>query len=141
MPIVWRNAFSIGDPSIDANHRHLLVLINAVENVLKIEQPLSLLLTALDELEAYTREHFAREELLMINLQYARYDGHKAAHLELIEQLNDAAKPIRELGDGASQSTLAVPEDVRDNLIGLIRHWLVDHIIKEDMLLKPLLSV
>ncbi len=141
MPIVWRDAFNTGNQSIDADHRHLLTLINTVENALTVEQPLGRLLTAIDKLEAYTREHFAREERLMIDLQYAKYDRHKAAHLELIEQLNHAAKPIRELGDGASQSTGTIPADVRDDLVGLIRHWLVDHIIKEDMLLKPLLSV
>lgn len=141
MPIVWRDAFSIGHDLIDSDHRHLLTLINTVEDVLTMEQPQGKLLAAIDELGTYTKEHFAREESLMINVQYARYDKHKAAHLELIEQLNQAAKPIRDLGDGVSPPTVAVPQEARDGLIGLLRHWLVDHIIKEDMQLKPLLSV
>lgn len=138
MPIVWRDAFSIGYRQIDNDHRHLLDLINIVEGALTGEQALTKLLNAIDDL-TYTRQHFALEERLMMEAMYPGIDRHKAAHLELIEQLRQAAKPIRDLKAAEPLSTLAVPEEARDALIGLLRHWLVDHIIKEDMQLKSVL--
>lgn len=139
MPLVWRDAFSIGYKQIDNDHRHLLDLINIVEFSLTSEQALSKLLNAIDDLAAYTRQHFALEERLMAAAMYANYERHKAAHLELIAQLKQAAKPIQDLAHGESHTTLAVPEEARDALVGLLRHWLVDHIIKEDMQLKSVL--
>lgn len=139
MPLVWRDAFSIGYKQIDNDHRHLLDLINIVEFALTSEQALGKLLNAIDDLAAYTRQHFTLEERLMAAAGYVNYESHKAAHLELIDQLKQAAKPIQDLAHGEAQTTLAVPEQARDALVGLLRHWLVDHIIKEDMQLKSVL--
>ena len=139
MPLVWRDAFSIGYKQIDTDHRHLIDLINMVELSLTGEHPLGKLLDAIDDLFAYTRKHFAFEERLMVFANYANYEWHKAAHLELIEQLKQVAKPVQDLAHGESRSTLAVPEEARDALVGLLRHWLIDHIIKEDMRLKAVL--
>jgi hemerythrin len=41
--------------------------------------------------------------------------------------------------NGDAHSTLDVPQEARDALVGLLRHWLVDHIIKVDMQLKSVL--
>ena len=139
MPLVWRAALSIGYRQIDSDHRHLFDLINIVEVALTSEHALSKLLNAIDDLAAYTRQHFTFEERLMFDAAYANCEGHKAAHLELIEQLRLAAKPIQDLAQGAALTTLAVPEEARDAMVGLLRHWLVDHIIKEDMQLKSML--
>ncbi|MBI5108220.1 MAG: hemerythrin family protein [Rhodocyclales bacterium] len=139
MPIVWRDAFSIGYRQIDDDHRHLLDLINIVEGVLTGEYALGRLFDAIDDLATYTRQHFALEERLMMAAMYPGIDRHKAAHRELIEQLQKAAKPIRELKAAEPLSTLTIPEEARDALVGLLRHWLVDHIIKEDMQLKSVL--
>jgi hemerythrin-like metal-binding protein len=139
MPIVWRDAFSIGYKQIDNDHRHLIDLINDVETALTGEHTLSRLYNAIDDLTAYTRRHFSFEERLMIEASYAHYDLHKVAHLELIEPLKQAAQPILDLKEGDAHTTLAVPEEARDVLVGLLRHWLVDHIIKEDMQLKSVL--
>ncbi|MBI5901252.1 MAG: hemerythrin family protein [Rhodocyclales bacterium] len=139
MPIVWRDAFSIGYKQIDLDHRHLLDLINVVEAALTSEHALSKLLNAIDDLMEYTRRHFTFEERLMADAVYPHFERHKAGHLELIEQLKQAAAPIKVLAAGEAQMTSAVPEAARDALVALLRHWLVDHIIKEDMQLKPFL--
>ena len=139
MPLVWRDALSTGYRQIDSDHRHLFDLINIVEVALTSEHALSKLLNAIDDLAAYTRQHFTFEERLMLDAKYANYARHKEAHLTLIEQLKQVAKPIQELADGEAHTTLAVPEEARDAMVGLLRHWLVDHIIKEDMRLKAVL--
>lgn len=140
MTIVWRDALSVGNDSIDADHRFLLSLINRLEQVLTTDQPSADLLAAIDRLRNYTHEHFGREERIMLNLAYAKYDVHKHAHGELIEQLEQVTRPIRELGESMPATTANLPAAMRDGVIELLRHWLLDHILKEDLKLKPLLA-
>ncbi|MDO9601802.1 MAG: hemerythrin family protein [Rhodocyclaceae bacterium] len=140
MTIAWSEAWSVGNDLIDADHRHLLTLINIFEKVLSTDRPLTDLRAAVDALFDYTQGHFAREERIMLGLQYAKYDHHKHAHGELIEQLKQATQPIRDLGDVMSPSTADLPREIRDSLSGLLRHWILDHILKEDMQFKPLLA-
>ncbi len=140
MPIVWRDAWSVGNDLIDAHHRHLLTLINTVEDLLTTDRPRTELLEAIAQLGNYTDFHFRREEQIMLLVQYAKYDDHKQAHGRLIEQLKQATQPILTPLEEASPTTAGLPEETRDNVVGLLRHWLVAHILKEDFKLKPLLA-
>ncbi|MDP2171021.1 MAG: hemerythrin family protein [Rhodocyclaceae bacterium] len=140
MPVAWREALSVSNNLIDADHQHLLSLINSFEEIFTADRPIADLLAAIGELRDYTHTHFAREERMMLALRYARYDHHKLAHARLIEQLDQAAKPLRELGGVLAATAAALPEEIRDNLVGLLRQWLLEHIMGEDMQLKPLLG-
>lgn len=140
MPIVWRDALSVGNDLIDADHRHLLSLINTVEDLLTTDRPRTDLLEAIDHLGNYTDFHFRREEQIMLRVQYAKYDDHKQAHGRLIEQLKQATQPILTPLEEVSPTTAGLPEETRDNVVELLRHWLVDHILKDDLKLKPLLA-
>jgi hemerythrin len=140
MTIVWRDALSVGNDRIDADHQHLLTLINTLELMLTTEQPFVDLQRAIADLRTYTHDHFAREERIMIALRYVTYDAHKHAHGELIRQLDEATKFIVEQADAATLTTVAVPAAIKESLIALIRSWLVDHIVREDLHLKPLLA-
>lgn len=140
MPIVWREALSIGNDLIDQDHRHLLSLINTVEELLTTDRPCTELLAAIDRLRDYTDFHFTREERIMLRLQYTKYDHHKHAHRSLIDQLTQATRPIRNPAQDLLPTTAGLPEEIRDSVVNLLRHWLLDHILKEDMKLKPLLA-
>lgn len=140
MPIVWRDALSVGNDLIDADHRHLLSLINKVEELLTTDRPRHDLLEAIKQLSDYTDFHFRREEQIMLQLQFSRYDDHKQAHGRLIEQLKIATRPILIADDGAASTTAGLPDEARDKMVELLRHWLVEHILREDMKLKPLLG-
>lgn len=136
MSIVWREALATGNEIIDKDHQRLIELINCVMDALKANQPVGRLKGAMDDLDRYTREHFAREEEMMLARSYARYDSHKAAHLSLMGQLSVAAKPIYALNPDGSE---VLAEEIKSGLVQLLRHWLLDHIIKEDLMLKPIL--
>lgn len=140
MPVAWREALSVSNNLIDADHQHLLSLINSFEEIFTADRPIADLLAAIGELRDYTHTHFAREERMMLALRYARYDHHKLAHARLIEQLDQAAKPLHELGRVLAATAAALPEEIRDSLVGLLRQWLLEHIMGEDMQLKPLLG-
>ncbi len=134
MTIVWREAMSVSNALIDTDHRYLMCLINTVELALHTAQPADILRTVIEQLREYTQQHFEREERIMVAVSFSRYDHHRGQHQQLIRDLNEAAKPVLEAADGA------VPVGARDAMIALLRHWLVDHIFKEDMNFKPILA-
>lgn len=66
----------------------------------------------------------------MLAMRYARYDQHKVQHQLLIRELAAIRAGIEAKGEGD------FPEADCDAVATLFRHWLLDHVVKEDMLLK-----
>jgi len=133
MPILWRPQMSLGNAVLDGDHRYLIALINTVELALRDPAARESLVTVLDQLAAYTVEHFGREERIMGGLGYAGLERHRGAHRELAQRLVEIRAAIEGAADGA-------PPSERDRLAELLRGWLLDHVLKEDLLLKPLLE-
>lgn len=134
MTILWRPAMAIGDDMVDTDHQHLVDHINTVELTLQASGGEASLAGALDALSAYTKEHFEREETLMRVIGYARLAEHREAHHKLRSRLVEIRRHIEE-----AKANVAPPQDVQ-KLIELLRSWLLDHVFKEDMLLKPALA-
>ena len=134
MTLLWREQMSVGNLLLDADHRYLICLINTVELALRSEEDRDILETTLQQLQDYATEHFAREERLQLAIHYARHDAHKASHAELQTELGKIRLKIAVLHDtGTTQA--AAPE-----VIDFLRHWLIDHVFREDMLMKPYLT-
>ncbi len=134
MTILWRPAMAIGDDMVDTDHQHLVDLINTVELALHASDGAASLAGALDALSTYTKEHFEREETLMRVIGYDRLAEHREAHHKLRSRLVEIRRRIED-----AKATVAPPQEVQ-KLIELLRSWLLDHVMKEDMLLKPALA-
>jgi hemerythrin len=133
MPIVWRDQMSVGNALIDNDHRYLLCLVNTVELALRLEENTDLLEVALDQLLQYTRDHFGREEALQVKIQYPGYPAHKAEHQALLEKLLGLQRQLAAAGgEGA-----AGVDPMR--LSDLLRHWVLDHVLKTDMQMRAYL--
>ena len=134
MSLVWRKQLEIGDVSIDTDHKYLICLINTVELTLRTPEHRDVLPVTLEQLVDYTRVHFEREESIMLAMRYTRYDQHKLQHQLLIRELAAIRQQIEAKGEGdfSTEECAAIAT--------LFRHWLVDHLVKEDMLLKPALT-
>ena len=134
MALVWRKELAIGDEQIDTDHKYLICLINTVELTLRIPEHRELLPTTLAQLVDYTHTHFEREESIMLAIRYARYDQHKLQHQLLIRELATIQQKVEAKGS----------EEFSDEecatVATLFRHWLLDHLVKEDMLMKPALT-
>lgn len=122
--IQWREALAVGHEMIDADHKHLLNLINLFEKGAE-----SNIEAALLELVRYTHSHFAREELLQQKAAFPFSAAHKKLHEKLLKDADALMK--RWEASSRSQRTQMVAE-----IGGFLRDWLVDHIIKEDMKMK-----
>lgn len=134
MPLQWREQMSVNNLIIDQDHRYLLCLINTVELSLRHPESTDHLRIALEQLAQYAREHFDREERIQYAIKYSHYVEHKLAHQGLMERLAGLTERI--LAERGDQHLSGDPAE----LTQLLRDWLLDHVLKEDMKLKPHLS-
>ncbi|OOZ37684.1 bacteriohemerythrin [Solemya velesiana gill symbiont] len=135
MTVHWREQLSLGNEIIDMEHRYLICLVNMVTHSLAHPQDsLDDLKYATEQLVDYTKKHFEHEERIQLKIQYAGYADHKAAHQKLMSKIGELHNEIMAMEE-ASQI-----EGKGDEIAELLRSWLLDHVIKEDMKLKPLLS-
>ncbi len=128
MPIVWREQFSVANDVIDADHKYLIEIINSAEQGLT-EKNRAKLATELDRLSSYAREHFKREELIAQAVGYQQVEHLIESHHELVSKLAGINAEI------ASNAEDLPPEAVK-RFGELLRNWLIDHVIKEDLLMK-----
>lgn len=118
----WTAEYSVGNQAIDADHKELFALIDALETASMTDGFLS---DILGKLEHYAKGHFAREEALMRRIEFPGYDEHVVEHRNFVEWL----KTVKATYNRAAES----PFQIGDLVNHFLRHWLVNHIIKEDM--------
>ncbi|OAN47976.1 hypothetical protein A6A04_04235 [Paramagnetospirillum marisnigri] len=130
MSIAWRDAMSVGDPVIDADHRHLVEMINVFEAAIVGTIDHKKVARVLLGLVEYTGEHFKREEDIQLKIRYPYHESHRHGHRDVLRQLT-----------GIVQTYTAARGEERDRMIRdlgkFLREWLVDHIIQSDLRMKP----
>jgi hemerythrin len=85
-PVRWSTRYEVGIEVIDGQHRHLLDLINRLQDALGCGTDLGDLVASLKELVRYTEHHFATEERLMDEVG-ASAERHRGEHQRLLEGL------------------------------------------------------
>lgn len=129
MSLVWREQLSVGNDVIDEDHKYLIGKINQIEGCLK-QGKRSELLDVLDQLSNYAPIHFASEEKIASCVGYADLEPLHQSHEVLLKEL-----------DAVRNEILQATSDVSVERIGtFLREWLINHVIKEDLRLKPFLS-
>lgn len=102
--LVWQEAYDCGNATLDAQHRELFDLANVlIDASFEQRNTPEVLSAALDDLLAHVACHFAAEEALLEQHQYARLAPHKAAHARLLKKASTlkqaAAAGTVSLGD------------------------------------------
>ena len=129
MGLQWREQLSVGNDLIDSDHKHLIDIINQADRGLQAMSRTSLL-TALEELDKYSRVHFSLEEKIAQAVGFLDLGQLHSSHMLLLEALNRIAQEIGEQWN----------KPAADHFGQFLREWLINHVIKEDMLLKPFLK-
>ena len=134
MPVVWKMQLSTGNDLIDLDHKYLIALFNSVELALSKPENLKFLPVFFRQLVDYTREHFAREEVIQVKIKYPYYADHKIEHQNIVEHLENVYTRIQDvMGSGDTEAT---PEQIHEQLdaeiISLAREWVIDHLVKTD---------
>lgn len=129
MGLQWREQLSVGNDLIDSDHQILIDIINKADRSLQAKSREGLLM-ALEELDKYSRVHFTLEERVAQAVGFPDLGQMHTSHVLLMEALNRISQDIGEQWDKAAT----------DQFGQFLRDWLVNHVIKEDMLLKPYLK-
>lgn len=130
MAIAWDDSLTVGHTAIDADHRRMMALIQALDAACGDQVDCDRVGTLLAELARVSAEHFAREEQIQDAVGYPERETHRLAHLMLLKRLDahighfEASCP--EVRHGMAR-TLAAP----------LATWLSTHIAEADMALRP----
>ena len=127
--VVWRDEYSVGVDSLDNDHKKLLTLINHLQTAVHYQTGEEFEKEALDEVVAYTKYHFEREEKMMQDAGYADLEAHKELHREMIAKVEEFVRDYEKRGHEAL-------EDVALYL----KNWLVNHINGTDQEYSSLLK-
>jgi len=129
MSLQWREQLSVGNDLIDNDHKHLITIINQAEDTLATMN-LSSLKSVLNSLADYSKFHFAREEWVAGAAGFPQVPQLHQSHEALIKKLTEVSQELdTELSETAAQ-----------NLVQFLRDWLINHVIKEDLMMKPFLT-
>lgn len=90
MAIEWLDRYSVGDAEIDAQHRTLFGLVNALLAVTDKSHRAE----ALANLFEHTRYHFKHEEALMCSMDYPGLKAHAEQHQNLLTKLGQTSELI-----------------------------------------------
>ncbi len=126
MALQWRDQLSVGNEVIDTDHKYLIEIINKAEISLKANNHYELT-AVFDELMRYGKAHFEREELIAKAVNYPKTDQLHASHCKLFTALDKFKEEI-----GSTWSDVA-----STHFTTLLRDWLIQHVIKEDLPMKP----
>lgn len=130
MLIQWQDKFRIGIEAIDHEHRQLIDLINRIDDAFEAQDRAS---TAehLGDLLAAISAHFALEERVMRENNYAAFAEHKADHERLLDD-------IRDIMDDAEAGR---PDSYREALAPRLDAWFSRHFQTLDAKLHAKLKV
>ncbi|GGX55358.1 bacteriohemerythrin [Saccharospirillum salsuginis] len=119
MTLHWTSDLEIGIPVIDAQHQRIVEYINRVDHAHRTHESAEVL-NVLDELVDYTLSHFAFEETLMEEAGYPFAKAHKKVHQLFARRIDNF------------QQQAKAGEDITEELIHVLKAWLVNHIKRDD---------
>ncbi|MQX35967.1 bacteriohemerythrin [Roseospira navarrensis] len=126
-PLVWSDAWTVGAPEIDRDHRIMADLVNQLPQAFRAPESGWVVGSVLNSLWDYTDYHFGREEALLRAANFPGAAEHAGRHTDLKGQL-------REWLDRYQQDPASVDAPA---LMGFLKGWLMNHILGEDMRYKP----
>lgn len=118
----WSDAYSIGIPEIDEQHKTLFGLLEQLNSAISARRGSTACSEVLKQLVEYTHIHFALEQSLMHLGHYPDYEEHCKLHQSLIEE-------VVALQEKVDTGSVAISFE----LLHFLRNWLTKHILGEDM--------
>ncbi|MBF0305436.1 MAG: bacteriohemerythrin [Alphaproteobacteria bacterium] len=128
--IHWLDSFAIGVAPIDHDHRAFIDLVNQLKDAVDSGAPREELLDITIRFARHAREHFRREESLLRLLRFPGFEEHHQEHADLLEQLTEALADVEAGRRGFG----------REELLLLIKEWIIRHILFVDMKMKSFLD-
>ena len=124
--VAWKDFYSVGDPSLDAQHKQIFGAINELHDAMQKGKDRAVLKPILDHLLQYTLAHFKHEEQVMREHGYPDFAQHKALHDRIRKRTSD----LRE------HAYLVTGHE----LLHFLKEWWVGHIQGVDKKYMPYLE-
>lgn len=128
-PVRWTEAMSLGIPEVDAQHQHLIALLNQLLAASSGDQTSDLFADSLASFSRRVFEHFHYEEQLQEAAGYPGLEEHRAQH---------EAYQIRITG--FCQHSMGDSEALPRHLLEFLRDWWVGHLLYEDTRFRDFLA-
>lgn len=128
MPLMeWEDRMSVGVREIDAEHRHLVDMLNELFYAMKQGAGQAKLGEILNGLIAYTDAHFRHEEFLFEKTGYPDMEMHIKEHNNLRKQVME----IQNRYTSGEQETLTI------ETLTFLKSWLINHTTGSDKKFGP----
>ncbi len=108
---------------VDDDHRKLVEMVNSLHLAMKDEEGSAKVEKIIDGLVSYAETHFSREVEMLRKFSYPELDGHMVKHDLLVARLKELSEKYRH-----GEFTVVM------DLLTLAKDWLVEHILRTDML-------
>lgn len=131
MRYVWSEHLSVGNETIDLDHKVLIGLIDGVVHAMEY-QNCSVLSQAFELLDNKLRTHFHNEECIADAVKFP-FTKNKEAHRFLLKEIGLIKNEL--LGKNG-----VCCEDAVKHFSDLLKRLLIDHITMNDMPMKPILQ-
>ena len=119
--VSWKPRYSVHIDAIDRQHQTLVALIRQLQEAMWEARGRAFQNTLVDQLAAYTREHFLFEEDMLSKLGYEALAEHVEQHRTLTSQVCELQQKLH---DNVAISNAS--------LMLFLRNWLTDHIMRHD---------
>ncbi len=119
--LTWNEKLSVGVEEIDNQHKHMMHLINDIDETVKSGGAYLQLAPSIGELVSYARMHFGNEEKLLKLNQCPDFEAHRHNHIMLLKELTDLQKKA----ESASM-------DQFKELMSILKLWFPGHILGVD---------
>lgn len=131
MGSTWKNFWSVGNAIIDSEHRNLLEMAYGIEAMIK-KGDISAVSQELEQFEYWLCDHFENEEEIALAINFDFFKN-GLEHQKLLEEFHRMKDELMSYGN-------TLPTGAAKRYSHFLDEWLVAHILKEDMLMKPLLQ-
>ena len=127
--IEWKEEYSVGNASVDQEHKLLITQVNKLYEQLKLPLDTGTIESMLTDIQVDISTHFALEELLMQEAGFVEFEDHKQDHDCLLDQIDDMIFHLAE-----------DKETGRELLINRLSDWFINHLKRFDARLHSQLS-
>jgi len=128
MLLDWENQLSVGNTTIDDQHKKLISLLNDLHAAMQQGKGKEIISKTLHDLVEYTDYHFGAEEELFHGTAYPGVEAHMVEHQNLIQT-------VSKLQDDYESGKVMISSET----LVFLKNWVTNHIMKTDQGYKTFL--
>lgn len=118
---VWTKEFESGNREIDHDHMMLAAQVNQLHDLIVNSYPIDTIHDSITSLTKYIREHFVREETIILSKGFVNYMEHRSIHNRLLSEYEIILKKAMN-GDISLAAFMSF----------LVEKVLINHILEDD---------